>query len=107
MAKIKSTVIESTKYKWEDFRVEESFGVFKIERRIEHIKQSGYLWWKKYITTYTWNNIDKRGGILFSRTLNKKTYSNYKHKMGTFTDIESAMNKISELTERSKYHYFE
>ena len=87
-----------------DFRVREYDGIFEIQRKEVKKTTNGCLWWKKTKEEINWKFVDKWGNCLWA-IYGYISVNNYDQKIGHFTDLQSAFDKIDIMIAGAKYHY--
>ena len=87
-----------------DFRVREYDGIFEIQRKEIKKVTTGCLWWKKTKEEINWKFVDKWGNCLRA-IYGYVSVNNYYEKINSFTDLQSAFDKIDVMIAGAKYHY--
>lgn len=87
-----------------DFRVREYDGIFEIQRKEIKKVTTGCLWWKKTKEETNWKFVDKWGNCLWA-IYGYMSVNNYHEKINSFTDLQSAFDKIDVMIAGAKYHY--
>ena len=87
-----------------DFRVREYDGIFEIQRKEVKTITTGCLWWEKTKKETNWKFVDKWGNCLWS-IYGYISANNYHEKINSFTDLQSAFDKIDVMISGAKYHY--
>lgn len=87
-----------------DFRVREYDGIFEIQRKEVKKTTTGFLWWKKTKEEIHWKFVDKWGNCLWA-FYGYISLDNYHEKINSFTDLQSAFDKIDTMIAGAKYHY--